>query len=152
MTSEPTSSPVRRVFGGVLREVVIFVVALTVVGSVVGFLVAGTAGLWGALLGAAVSALFSVTTAVIMYTTADKPMHVTTASLAGAWLGKMTVLFAVLTLLREQEFYDKVVFFLVLTVAILGSVIVEYRALLAARIPTIDLSARDDGPQAPDAP
>lgn len=139
MSSEPAPhSAVRTAFGAVLRDVVVFVGALTLLGGVVGFLVRGTEGLWGALIGAAIAALFTLTTAVIMYATADKPMHVTTASAAGAWLGKMIVLVVVLAVLRDQEFYDKVVLFVVLTLAIVGSLIVEMRGLAAARVPHVD--------------
>lgn len=139
MSHDPARpSAVRTAFGAVLREVVIFVLALTVVGSVVGFLVRGTEGLWGALIGSAIAALFTLTTAVIMYVTADKPMHVTTASATGAWIAKMIVLVIVLAVLRDLEFYDKIVLFVVLTLAILGSLVVEMRGLAAARIPHVD--------------
>ncbi|PFG37681.1 hypothetical protein ATL41_2450 [Flavimobilis soli] len=139
MSPEPApSSAVRTAFGAVLRDVVVFVGSLTVLGALVGFLVRGTEGLWGALIGAAIAALFSLTTAVIMYATADKPIHVTTASAAGAWLGKMIVLVVVLVVLKDQEFYDKVVLFVVLTLAILGSLVVEMRGLAAARVPHVE--------------
>lgn len=142
MSSDPApTSAVRTAFGAVLRDVVVFVVALTVLGSVVGFLVRGTEGLWGALIGSAIAALFTLTTAVIMYVTADKPIHVTTASATGAWIVKMIVLVVALAILRDLEFYDKVVFFVVLTVAIMGSLVVEMRGLAAARIPHVDPGA-----------
>ena len=52
MSSEPApSSAVRTAFGAVLRDVVVLVGVLTVLGGLVGFLVRGTEGLWGALIG-----------------------------------------------------------------------------------------------------
>ena len=149
MPTEPVpSSAVRAAFGSVLREVVLFVVGLAVLSCVVGLVVRGSEGLWGALIGSAVAALFSLTTAVIMYVTADRKMHVTTGSLAAAWIGKIIVLVVVLVVLREQDFYDKIVFFLVLTLAILGSLVVEMRGLARAQVPHLE-----PGPTAgPDTP
>ena len=38
----------------------------------------------------------------------------------------------------DQDFYDKVVLFIVLTLAILGSLVVEMRGLAAARVPHVE--------------
>lgn len=50
----------------------------------------------------------------------------------------MIVLVVVLVVLKDQEFYDKVVLFVVLTLAILGSLVVEMRGLAAARVPHVE--------------
>lgn len=141
--SQPTDpSPVRAAFAGVLRAVTLFVVAVAVLGAGVGLLVGGMPGLWGGLLGAGVAAFFSVTTAVIMVRTADRPMHVTNAWVIGAWLAKMLVLLVVLALLKDATFFHKGVFFVVLVVAVVGSMALEMWQLQRARIPVVDLTQR----------
>jgi hypothetical protein len=48
----------------------------------------------------------------------------------------------VLLLVRGRDFYSPGVFFVVLVLAIVGSLGVEMVAVLRARVPTVDLSAR----------
>ncbi len=139
--TDPTEA--RRTYGGVLRDVTVFVALLTVLGVAVGALVGGAAGVWGALVGAGIAAVFSLSTAYIMWATAAKPMHVMNAWLVGAWLGKMALLLVALVLLRGADFYHPGVLFVVLTLAILGSLAVEYRALASARVPHVDPESRD---------
>ncbi|QIK84000.1 hypothetical protein [Sanguibacter sp. HDW7] len=152
--SQPSGpSPVRAAFAGVLRALTIFVAAVTVLGAGIGLLVGGTPGLWGGLMGAAVAAFFSLTTALIMVRTADRPMHVMNAWVVGAWLAKMLVLLVVLAVLKDATYFHKGVFFAVLVVAILGSTALEMVQLQRARIPVVDLtqSPRADDGAGPDA-
>lgn len=149
MTAPSAPSPLRAVFASVLRDVLVLVVGVTVVGAGVGYLVAGTPGLWGALVGAGFAAFFCLTTLVIMVRTADRPMHVTNAWATGAWLGKMLVLGVVLYLLRDLTFYDPRVLFVVLCVAVVGSLALEMRQVARARIPAVDLAQRE-GPSPSD--
>lgn len=144
-----TSRTTRTMYAVILRRLGALVAALTVLGSVVGYLVAGTAGVWGALLGAGIAALFMVGTVVTMMLTADKPLPVATAAGVGGWLAKMVVLFVVLLVVRDRGFYSPGVFFVVLVLAIVGSLGIEIAAVLRARVPTVDLSARTT-PERPD--
>jgi hypothetical protein len=139
---DETSRATRNMYSVILRRLGVLVVALAVLGSVVGYLVAGTPGVWGALMGAAIAALFMVGTVVTMMLTADKPLPVATAAGVGGWLAKMILLFVVLLLVRDRDFYSPGVFFVVLVLAILGSLGIEMAAVLRARVPTVDLSAR----------
>src|SRR5690554_6678023 len=143
MTSPTEPTDARRTYRGVVRDVTVFVVVLTVLGVAAGALIGGAAGVWGALVGVGIAAAFSLSTALIMWATADKPIHVMNAWLVGAWLAKMALLLVALVLLREATFYHPGVLFVVLTLAILGSLAVEYRALAAARIPHVEPESRD---------
>jgi len=151
MSQHTGPSPVRRAYAGVLRALTALVVALAVLGAGVGALVGGVPGIWGGLLGAAVAAFFSVTTAVIMVRTADRPMHVMNAWVVGAWLAKMVVLLVVLAALKDATFFHRGVFFVVLVVAVLGSTVLETWLLQRARIPVVDLG-RTEVPEPGDAP
>lgn len=141
-TPDDTTRATRNMYSVILRRLGVLVVALAVLGSVVGHLVAGTPGVWGALMGAGIAALFMVGTVVTMMLTADKPLPVATAAGVGGWLMKMVVLFVVLLIVRDREFYSPGVFFVVLVLAILGSLGIEMAAVLRARVPTVDLSSR----------
>ena len=143
-TPNETGRATRNMYALILRRLGILVAGLAVLGSVIGYLVAGTPGVWGALMGAAVAALFMVGTVVTMMLTADKPLPVATAAGVGGWIVKMVVLFVVLLLVRGRDFYSPGVFFVVLVLAILGSLGIEMAAVLRARVPTVDLSGRPD--------
>lgn len=143
-------SPLRTMFSTVLRRMAILLVVLAVGGCAIGYLAAGTPGLWGGLLGTGLAAFFLLTTAVVMLATADKPLHVASAALVGSWLAKVVVVFVVLLVVRGRDFYHPVVFFVTLTLAILGSVAIEMSAAMRARVPHVDPSNRteNDGPTA----
>ncbi|GAA4288484.1 hypothetical protein [Georgenia daeguensis] len=149
-TPNETGRATRNMYALILRRLGILVAGLAVLGSAVGYLVAGTPGVWGALMGAGIAALFMVGTVVTMMITADKPLPLATAAGVGGWLVKMVLLLVILLLVRGKDFYSPGVFFLVLVLAIVGSLGIEMAAVLRARVPTVDLSGRpgpapDDG-------
>lgn len=135
-------SPVRDMFASILRRMVVLLVALGIGGGVVGYLAAGSEGLWGALLGTGVVAFFMTTTAGVMLLTADRPMHVASAAFMGSWILKVVVVFGALVLLRDATFYSPLAFFIVLSLAIIGSVGIEMAGALAARVPYVQPGPR----------
>lgn len=141
-TESETTRAVRAMFRRILARLTTLLTALAVGGSLVGWLVAGTAGLWGALLAAGIVALFTLGTVVVMLVTADKPLYVASAAGVGGWIAKTVVLFVVLLLVRGRDFYSSGVFFVVLVVGIVGSLTIETVAYARARVPIIDASAR----------
>lgn len=120
-----------------LRWTLVLVGALVVVGSAVGALVAGTAGLWGALVGAALAAFFCATTIGSMLRTVGKPPTVMAGVVMGAWLAKIVVLVVVLAVLRGADFYDPYVLFVVLALGAIGSALLDYQAVKGARMPYV---------------
>lgn len=135
-------SAVTAVFRRALRDVLLFLAVLTLVGVAVGWLVAGSAGLWGALLGAAVAAFFSGTTVVVMLRTSEASPTTTAAVVMGSWLAKMVVLVGALLVLRGMDFYDRWVFGAVLLLGVIGSAVLDYRAVNTGRIPYVEPPAR----------
>lgn len=144
MSPSETERATRAMFRTILRRLTVLVLALAVGGVVVAGLVAGPAGVWGALLGAGIAAMFMVGTAVAMLLTADKPLHVASAAGVGGWLVKMVVLFAVLLAVRDRDFYSPGAFFVVLVLAIVGSLVIEMGTMLRARIPNVEPRPRDE--------
>lgn len=157
MTTEPTdpthgtnarpgaagTAAARRVFRSALRDVLVMLAGLTVLGVAVGALLAGLPGVWGALLGVGVAVVFSVTTVWTMYRTADSSPTTMAAVVMGGWLAKMVVVVVALVLLRQADFYDKYVFAAVLLVGAVASAYVDYRAVNRGRIPYVDPGTRD---------
>ncbi|GIJ00154.1 hypothetical protein CLV28_2540 [Sediminihabitans luteus] len=131
----------RDVFRTALRDVAILLAGLAVLGVGIGALVAGVAGVWGALLGVALAAIFSLTTVWTMYRTAESSPTTMAAAVMGGWLAKMVVLVVALAVLRGMDFYDVPVFATVLLVGAVGSALVDYRAVTRARIPYVDPDA-----------
>lgn len=127
--------PVRAVFRRALRDMIVLLAVLTVVGTAVGYAVAGPAGVWGALIGVGVTLVFSGTTVVTMLRTTDASVTTTGAVVLGGWLVKMVVLIAVFVALRGLTFYDRTVFVTVVLVGVLGAVLLDYRAVVRGRVP-----------------
>ncbi|RYV50652.1 hypothetical protein [Pengzhenrongella frigida] len=127
----------RAVFRTALRDMLVLVVVLAVVGIVVGYLAAGMPGVWGAVLGVALTVIFSGTTVVSMLTTAGASATTTAAVVLGSWLAKMLVLILALALLRPFDFYDKWLLGGVLMVGVIGAALIDYRAVAHGRVPNV---------------
>ena len=85
-------SAAEAVFRRALRDVVILLAVLLVLGVLVGYLVAGLPGVWGALLGCALAAVFSTTTIVAMLRTvrsSPAAMAVGEAPSLAQWIGNI---------------------------------------------------------------
>lgn len=125
------------VFRTALRGMLLLVGAVAVLGCVVGGVLSGSAGVWGALLGAGVTLLFSGTTVLSMLTTTGTTPHTMAAVVLGGWIVKMAVLLGVLLALRSADFYDRDVFVVTLLVGAFGSALLDYRAVARGRVPYI---------------
>ncbi|MCL1869398.1 MAG: hypothetical protein FWF90_03170 [Promicromonosporaceae bacterium] len=132
-----TNAPERKVLRKALRDTVLFVLALAVLGVVVGALVAGTAGVWGALVGAALAGFFCATTIVSMMRTVGASPTTMAGVVMGAWAAKLVVLIVVLSVLRGRDFYQPWVLFAVVAVGAIGSALLDYRAVSRGRIPYV---------------
>ncbi|MEE6273379.1 hypothetical protein [Georgenia wangjunii] len=141
MSETDTARATRAMFRTILRRLTVLVAVLAVGGAAVGAAVAGTPGVWGALMAAGIAALFVLGTAATMLLTADKPVHVASAAGVGGWLVKTLVVFGVLLLVRDRDFYSPGVFFAVLVLALLGSLAIEFGAMLRARVPYVEPNA-----------
>ncbi|GAA1990081.1 hypothetical protein GCM10009718_29730 [Isoptericola halotolerans] len=120
-----------------MRDTFVLVVSLLVLGALVGGLVVGPAGVWGAALGAGVAAFFCGTTIWSMQRTVGAPPARMAAFVMGAWLAKIVVLLVVLVVLRGADFYDPYVFGAVLLVGVIGSALLDYRAVARGRMPYV---------------
>ncbi|WP_129790100.1 hypothetical protein [Promicromonospora panici] len=138
----PRGAAERAVLRTALRDGLILVAGLAVLGSLVGLLVAGLPGLWGGLIGAALAAFFCGTTVWSMLYTVGKGATVMGAVVMGSWLAKMVVLIVALVVLTQFDFYDRVVLFVVLLIGAVGSALLDYRAVRNGRITYVEADGR----------
>lgn len=147
-------------FRTVQRRLLLFTAAVAVLGVLVGLLVDGTAGLWGALLAAALGLVFTFTTVAILRWLAGRGPELLQLVMIGGWIVKMALVVVVMLWLSQQTFYHRGVFFGTLVVVVLGAVAIEIATVANARIPAVepgmpDVSsvtpgaARDGGPATP---
>jgi hypothetical protein len=116
--------------------------ALAVVGSLVGYLVAGPEGLWSALVGVLVAAVFlGITGASILIANRwyGDPLYVPVffGIVMGGWILKLVVFIVVLLVLRGQPWMNPTVFFVAVVVSVLASLAIDVVVLLRMRIPHV---------------
>jgi hypothetical protein len=130
------------VFVLALRYGAIVAVAVAVLAGILGWLVAGAPGLYGALLGAGLAAVFlGLTTASMLIagrvTRGDPTNPIFFAIVLGA-VGLKFVLFLVFALwLRGQTWMDPGVFAVTAIAAVVGSLFADVIAFMRARVPYV---------------
>ncbi|MGN8552532.1 UNVERIFIED_CONTAM: hypothetical protein OHV15_08110 [Microbacterium sp. SLM126] len=140
MTPSPVSStPILRtvlVWAGIVTG------GLALVGGVIGYLVAGTDGLWSALVGVLVAAGFlGITVASILIANRwyGDPLYVPVffGIVLGGWILKFLVFIVILLVLRGQPWIQPTVFFLAVVVSVLASLAVDVVVLMRMRVPHV---------------
>lgn len=144
-----TSTPILRttlVWSAVVTGV------LAAAGAVIGYLVAGTEGLWSALVGVLVAALFlGITAASILIANRwyGDPLYVQIffGIVMGGWILKLVVFIAVLIVLRGQPWLNPTVFFVALVVSVLASLVVDVVVLTRMRVPAVAVELPTENPE-----
>jgi len=110
-----------------------------------GWFLAGSKGVWGALLGEAIPVVFLAITAVVVAGASRLPPGSLGAVVLASWLLKIVVLITVLTLLRGQQFYHRSVFFGVFLVSAVGFLLLEAVVVSRSRIPYTQATGAENG-------
>lgn len=130
----------------ILRTTLIWSAAVTAVlavaGAVVGYLVAGANGLWSALAGVLIAAVFlAITGASILIANRwyGDPLYVPVffGIVLGGWILKFVVFIVILLVLRGQPWVDQTVFFIAVVVSVLASLAVDVVVLMRMRVPHV---------------
>lgn len=138
MSTTPISStPILRtvlVWSGTVTAV------LLVAGGLIGYLVAGTDGLWSALAGVLIAAVFlAITAASILIANRwfGDALYVPIffGIVLGGWILKFVVFLVALFVLRDQPWIVGPVFFLALVASVLASLLIDVVVLLRMRVP-----------------
>lgn len=116
--------------------------ALAVVGAVVGLAVAGTSGLWSALVAILLAAVFlGLTAATILIANRwyGDPLYVPIffGAVMGGWVVKFALFIVVLLVLRGADWLNGTVFFVALVVSVLASLVVDVVVMLRMRVPHV---------------
>ena len=132
-----TTAPVFRaaLIGGAAVAAVV-----AVVGGLVGFLAAGASGLLGALIGAALAAVFLGITAASMLVAArvargDLTSPAFFGVVLGVWFVKIVLFVVAAIWLRGQDWLNPYVFFFSVLAAVIGSLVVDCLAVARSRVP-----------------
>jgi hypothetical protein len=121
-------------YAKVMRWLGLFVLALAIGGGVVGFLVSGWPGLWGGLIGAAIVGLFFGTSALAMHLGRKGGPDAQVRNLMLTWFIKLIVLLGLLFAISGATFISKPVLGVTILVGVAGSLALESRIVLSARI------------------
>lgn len=130
--------------------------ALAVVGAVIGYLVAAESGLWSALVGVVLAAVFlGITSVSILIANrwfgTDLYVPIFFGIVLGGWLLKFVVFLVVLFVVRDQPWVNEMVFFIAIVAGILASLAVDVIVLTRMRLPyasetTLPTVDPDDSP------
>jgi drug/metabolite transporter (DMT)-like permease len=125
-----------------LKYGAILTLAIVVVGGVLGYLIAGTGGLFSALVGAVLAAIFMGFNAASMIVatrvTRDRPSTTVYFGIVlGAWFLKLVLFLVVLISLRGQHWLNPYAFFLAVVTAVIGSIITDIVAFARTRVPYV---------------
>jgi hypothetical protein len=130
--SNPSSTS--EVFAAVLKQGLLLVLAIAVIGGGVGFLVAGVNGLLSGLIGAALALLFSTMTALSVKFGGKLSLGGFFGVVLGGWIFKMVLFIAIVAALRGANFIDGPVFFFTLVASILGTLVIDSLIVMKSRI------------------
>lgn len=130
--SNPSSTS--EVFSAVLKQGLLLVAAIAVVGGGVGLAAAGVNGLLSGLIGAGLALLFSTMTALSVKFGGKLSLGGFFGVVLGGWIFKMVVFIAIVAALRGANFIDGPVFFFTLVASILGTLVIDSLIVLKSRI------------------
>lgn len=119
-------------------------IVVTVVSSIISYLAAGSRGLWGALIGAALGGAFIIATVLVMYLMRNAPPTTTGGVLMGSWLVKLIVAIGVMAVLRGMDFYNNVSLVLTIVATLIVMLTVETMAIVRTRVPYVEPRTSDD--------
>jgi hypothetical protein len=117
------------------------------VGTVVGWVLGGSDVGLAILLGLAVPAAFFGATVLtgVLAARLDNTRFV--GVVVGSWLAKVVVLMVIMALIKDAEFFDRMVFFVAFVVGVAAWLAAELVIVLRTRVPYVDVHERADVPE-----
>lgn len=139
------TAPTRSSSSIILRTTLVWSAVITgilaVVGAVVGLLVGGLPGLWSALVGVLLAALFLGMTAVIILIAGrmqgPEKLPLFFGIVLGGWALKLVIFIVALLLLRGQPWLNGWVFFFAVLASVIASLVIDMVVLARARVPYV---------------
>jgi hypothetical protein len=137
----------------ILRYGVILAGVIAVAGCIIGYVVAGAAGVFGALIGTAMAVVFLGITAASIVFASKYSLGLFFGIVMGAWLVKFVVFLVLILLLKDQQWFQPIVMFSCVVVAVVGTLVVDVVVVAKSRMPYVSdivlpgQSSPDDHPQ-----
>lgn len=117
----------------------VLMVVIGVFGSGLGLMFAGMPGVYSALIGALVSALFSVLTILSIWFGSKLPLAGFYGLVLGGWLVKVLLFAVTLGLLQGADFISGPVFFFAVVATVMGGLAIDSWVVLKGRQPIIEI-------------
>jgi hypothetical protein len=137
----------RSIFTKILTYTGFLALAIAVVGGGLGYALAGTDGLWSALVGVALAVVFAGITAASMLIAIRFRLAAFFGIVMGAWLLKLVIFVVLLVLVKDQPFVDDVVLFLALVVSIIGTLAIDALVVVRGRLGNVSDAVLPPAPQ-----
>jgi hypothetical protein len=137
----------RSIFTKILTYTGFLALAIAVVGGGLGYALAGTDGLWSALVGVALAVVFAGITAASMLIAIRFRLAAFFGIVMGAWLLKLVVFVVLLVLVKDQPFVNDVVLFLALVVSIIGTLAIDALVVVRGRLGNVSDAVLPPAPQ-----
>ena len=122
------------IFAAVLKQGLMLVLAIALVGGGLGFVFAGAAGLISGLIGAALALVFSSLTAFSVKFGGQLSLGGFFGVVLGGWIVKLVGFIVLIALLKGATFIAGPVLFLTLVASILGTLIIDTLIVMKSRI------------------
>lgn len=122
------------VFSLVLKQGLLLVAAIAVVGGGLGWVFAGVKGLISALIGAGLALLFSSLTALSVRFGGSLSLGGFFGVVLGGWIVKLVGFVVLIALLKGADFIAGPVLFFTLVASILGTLVIDSLIVLRSRI------------------
>jgi hypothetical protein len=116
---------------------VALMVGLPVAGGL-GAVFGGSAGFWGAVLGLGIPALFFGITVITALLTAGSPSSTMVLVVGGTWVVKIVLLFVILAVLTEAQFWSRTAFFIAFLAGVVGWLVAEVAVVARTKTPYVD--------------
>lgn len=133
VTKDNSDKPLRRA----LIFSVVAVAIVTILGVLVAGIVVGIPGVWGALMGAAIAAGFTIITVAVGLATKNMSPNAQFGVIMGSWILKILVLIGILIVLKGMDFYDRPSFAIVLLVSLVAILAAETIGIKNAKVPYV---------------
>jgi len=128
------ASNLNEVFSAVLKQGLVLVAAIAVLGGGLGLIFAGVAGLVSGLIGATLALLFSSLTALSVFFGGKLSLGGFFGVVLGGWIVKLIGFVILIALLKGASFIAGPVLFFTLVASILGTLVIDSRIVLKSRI------------------
>jgi hypothetical protein len=122
------------IFAAVLKQGLMLVLAIALVGGGLGFVFAGAAGLISGLIGAALALVFSSLTAFSVKFGGQLSLGGFFGVVLGGWIVKLVGFIVLIALLKGATFIAGPVLFFTLVASILGTLIIDTLIVMKSRI------------------